>query len=217
MSSDPAYDAITRARNQENGGNPVGAAQTLESYLAGDPHNITVRLELARIYSYALKNRDQGYFQLQVILDLDPDNIAALKASVTLKANEKWRRHEADEEYIRLIGLMEDAPKAEYAAVCAAYAVFLRKQMGQYYKSAEYYEKAIEAEPNRYEFHQDYAVLLLNELRDYVKAKHELEEVLRIKPNHIAAKQNLDRLMRMKFDSDGNLKQGFFSSLRKRK
>lgn len=217
MSSDPAYDAITRARNQDNGGNPVGAAQTLEAYLAGDPHNIPPRLELARIYSYALKNREQGYFQLQVILDLDPDNIDALKASVTLKANEKWRRHEADEEYAHLIGLMGSAPKSEYAAVCAAYAVFLRKQMGQYDKSAEYYEKAIAADPNRYEYHQDYAVLLLNELRDYVKAKHELEEVLRIKPNHLSAKQNLDRLMRMKFDSDGNLKQGFFSSLRKRK
>jgi tetratricopeptide (TPR) repeat protein len=216
MSSDPAYDAVTRARNQESGGNLAGAAQTLEAYLAGDPHNVQVRLELARIYSYALKNRDQGYFQLQIILDLDPDCIDALKASATLKANEKWRRHEADEEYARLVALVEEkGPKSDYAAVCAAYAVFLRKQMGQYVKSAEYYEKAVAAAPDRYEYHQDYAVLLLNELRDYEKAKRELEEVLRIKPNHLSARKNLDRLMRMKFDSEGNLKQGFFSRRRR--
>ena len=173
MSSDPAYDAVTRARNQENGGNPQGAAVTLENYLATDPHNVYARIELARIYAYALNDKEKSAFQLQIILDLDPDNMDALKASVTLRSNDKWRRHETDEEYARLVSLVEArGDSAETAAVCAAYAVFLRKQMGSYEKAAEYYERAVAAAPDRYEYHQDYAVLLLNELRDYVKARH---------------------------------------------
>ena len=216
MSSDPAYDAVTKARNQENGGNPAGAVKTLEDYLATDPHNIYARLELARIYNYGLKNRDQGLFQLQIILDLDPDNIDALKATVTIKSNDKWRRHETDGEFQHLVELVQArGDRAEIAAVCSSYAVFLRKQMGDYRKSAEYYEMAIANAPDRYEYHQDYAVLLLNELRDYVGAKRELEEVLRIKPNHVSARQNLDRLMRMKFDENGEPKKGFLSSLRR--
>ncbi len=33
MGSDPAFDAVTRARNQADGGNPRGAVETLENYL----------------------------------------------------------------------------------------------------------------------------------------------------------------------------------------
>lgn len=79
------------------------------------------------------------------------------------------------------------------------------------------YETAIALDPNRYEYHQDYAVLLLNEMRDYVRAREELEEVLRIKPRHIEAKKNLDRLIATKFDSEGNVKLSFLERRRIRR
>jgi len=82
-------------------------------------------------------------------------------------------------------------------------------------KAAEYYEKAVVADPGAYEYHQDYAVLLLHDLKDYVKAKRELEEVLRLKPNSLSARKNYDLLMKTKFDEDGNLKKkGFLSRFR---
>ena len=91
------------------------------------------------------------------------------------------------------------------------YARFLRHQMIDFRKAGEYYEKAIAMEPNRYEFHQNYSVLLLNDLRDYVKAKEELEILLELKPNDLMAKKNYDLLMKKKFDKNGNLikKRGF--------
>lgn len=218
MSADPAYDAVKRARNQDEGGNPEGAVKTLEDYLATDPHNVYARMEMARILVYSLKNRDMGLFQLGIILDLDPDNVEALKASATVKSVVRGRESEADDEFTHLITLLEDTrDKEEYASVCAAYAVFLRKQMKSYDKAAEYYEKAVAADPDRYEYHQDYAVLLLNEMRDYVKARHELEEVLRIKPNHLSARKNLDQLLATKFDRDGNVKLSFVEKLALRK
>ena len=118
--------------------------------------------------------------------------------------------------YTRLVGLVaaRKDPK-EFAQVCAAYAVFLRRQMVDFPKSGEYYEKAIAAVPDAYEYHQDYAVLLLNDLKDYPKAKTELEEVLRLKPNSISARKNYDLLMKTKYDKDGNLKKpSFFSRFR---
>ena len=215
MSSDPAFDAVTRARNQDNGGNPEGAVKTLEDYLAQDPHNVYVRMEMARILVYSLSNREQGLFQLGIILDLDPDNIDALKASATVKSVERGRVDEAEAEFTRLVELTEaKGDRAEIASVCAAYAVFLRKQKRDYEKAAEYYEKAVTAEPDRYEYHQDYAVLLLNEYRDYVRARHELEEVLRIKPNHISARKNLEKLVATKFDSEGNVRLSFLEKRR---
>ena len=76
--SDPAFEAIKKARNQDQGGNPEGAAKTLEDYLATDPYNVPPRMELARIYNYSLKNRKMALIQLDMILDLDPDNVDAL-------------------------------------------------------------------------------------------------------------------------------------------
>lgn len=79
------------------------------------------------------------------------------------------------------------------------------------------YERSIELDPDRYETHQDYAVLLLNEFRDYEKARHELEEVLRLKPRHVEARKNLDKLLQTKFDSEGNVKLNFIERRRLRK
>ena len=214
--SDPVFETVSKAKRQEESGNPKAAAETLEKFLSENPLSIPPRMELARLYIYRLGDREFGITQLDVILDMDPDNIDALKAATTVMRSDKKYRFRVDEDYTRLVGLVaaRKDPK-EFAQVCAAYAVFLRRQMVDFPKSGEYYEKAIAAIPDAYEYHQDYAVLLLNDLKDYPKAKTELEEVLRLKPNSISARKNYDLLMKTKYDKDGNLKKPtFFSRFR---
>ena len=214
--SDPVFETVSKAKRQEESGNPKAAAETLEKFLSENPLSIPPRMELARLYIYRLGDREFGITQLDVILDMDPDNIDALKAATTVMMSDKKYRFRVDEDYSRLVGLVaaRNDPK-EFAQVCAAYAVFLRRQMVDFPKSGEYYEKAIAAVPDAYEYHQDYAVLLLNDLKDYPKAKTELEEVLRLKPNSISARKNYDLLMKTKYDKDGNLKKPtFFSRFR---
>ena len=214
--SDPVFETVSKAKRQEESGNPKAAAETLEKFLSENPLCIPPRMELARLYIYRLGDREFGITQLDVILDMDPDNIDALKAATTVMMSDKKYRFRVDEDYTRLVGLVaaRKDPK-EFAQVCAAYAVFLRRQMVDFPKSGEYYEKAIAAVPDAYEYHQDYAVLLLNDLKDYPKAKTELEEVLRLKPNSISARKNYDLLMKTKYDKDGNLKKPtFFSRFR---
>ena len=214
--SDPVFETVSKAKRQEESGNPKAAAETLEKFLSENPLSIPPRMELARLYIYRLGDREFGITQLDVILDMDPDNIDALKAATTVMMTDKKYRFRVDEDYTRLVGLVaaRKDPK-EFAQVCAAYAVFLRRQMVDFPKSGEYYEKAIAAVPDAYEYHQDYAVLLLNDLKDYPKAKTELEEVLRLKPNSISARKNYDLLMKTKYDKDGNLKKPtFFSKFR---
>ncbi|MBQ2486609.1 MAG: hypothetical protein II518_06085 [Candidatus Methanomethylophilus sp.] len=214
--SDPVFETVSKAKRQEESGNPKAAAETLEKFLSENPLSIPPRMELARLYIYRLGDREFGITQLDVILDMDPDNIDALKAATTVMMSDKKYRFRVNEDYTRLVGLVaaRKDPK-EFAQVCAAYAVFLRRQMVDFPKSGEYYEKAIAAVPDAYEYHQDYAVLLLNDLKDYPKAKTELEEVLRLKPNSISARKNYDLLMKTKYDKDGNLKKPtFFSRFR---
>ena len=214
--SDPVFETVSKAKRQEESGNPKAAAETLEKFLSENPLSIPPRMELARLYIYRLGDREFGITQLDVILDMDPDNIDALKAATTVMMSDKKYRFRVDEDYTRLVGLVaaRNDPK-EFAQVCAAYAVFLRRQMVDFPKSGEYYEKAIAAVPDAYEYHQDYAVLLLNDLKDYPKAKTELEEVLRLKPNSISARKNYNLLMKTKYDKDGNLKKPtFFSRFR---
>lgn len=214
--SDPAYEAVCKARRQDDGGNPEGAAETLKAYLSTDPSCESARLELARLFIYRLEMRDVGIEQLQVLLEEHPDNIDALKAATTVMMTNKRFRKQVDEDYRHLIELI--APRkdpAEYAKVCAAYAVFLRQQMVDFEGAAKYFELALQASPKSYEYHQDYAVLLLHDLKDYMKAKEELEIVLELRPNSISARKNYDLLMKTKFDSEGNLKKkGLLSRLR---
>ncbi len=215
--TDPAYEAVRRARNQEGSGNPSGAAETLERYLETDPHNTRARMELARICAYPLGDLDRGNFQIDIVLDLEPGNVEALKASATIKAKERRRVAEAAEQFARLIEVISPrGDPVEYSEVCAAYAVFLRRQMTDFPKAAEYYEKAIAASPSRYEFHQDYAVLLLNDLKDYVRAKRELEDAMRLNPGDKRTEEAYRRLLRQKFDSEGNLKRRLSVRLRRR-
>ncbi len=215
MSNDPAYEALAKAKNQRESNNPEGAAQTLEDYLAKDPHCIAPRLELANLYVYDLNRRKVGIMQLNVLMELAPDSIEVLKAATTVKMTDKHYNKEVDEEYQKLVGLVAARhDPAEFGAVCAAYAVFLRLQLTDFARSGEYYEKATAACPDRYEYHQDYAVLLLNDLKDYPKAKHELEEVLRLRPESASARKNYDILMKQKFNADGTVKRSLWKKMR---
>lgn len=213
--TDPAYAAITKARNQEANKNYLGAANTLEAYLATDPHNTAPRLELARIYQYGLKDYKTAVMQIDIVLDLEPDNIDALKIATSIKTSDKKKIDECEEEFERLGRLLaaRNDPK-EFAQVAGLYAVFLRKQKMDFEKSGVWYRKAIAADPDNYAYHQNYAVLLLNDLKDYEGAKEQLEIVMRLHPSD-EAKKNYDMLMRKKFDKNGNVRKSFFDRVRK--
>ena len=209
MSSDPAYDACSKAKRQYDSGNPQGAVDTLENYLKTDPHNCKVRLQLAQHIIYGLKNKDYGMMQLDVILDIDPDYVDALKAQIAVLSEDKKNNKVTDEKFQRLLEL---DPSAD---MYNTYARFLRNQMVDFPKAAEYYEKAIALNPNKYEYHQNYSALLLNDLKDYEKAKKELEILMELKPGDAKIKQNYDRLLREKFDKDGNVKKSRLGFLKR--
>lgn len=212
------YEAISRARRQVDGGNPEGGAYTLETFLATDPHNIEARSELALIYGIALKNMEKGIFQIDVVLDIDPDSIEGLKASVTLRAKERKYTDEALGQYERLMKLVSPKKdREEYGSVCNSFALFLRKQVVDFPRSREYYEMAIGACPDRYEYHQDYAVLLLNDVKDYVRAKEELETVMELKPGDANVERTYRQLLRDKFDKNGNPKKSLRERLIRRR
>lgn len=209
MSSDPAYDACSKAKRQYDSGNIQGAVDTLEEYLKSDPHNCKVRLQLAQHIIYGLKNKEYGMMQLDVILDLDPDYIDALKAQISILAEDKKNNKVTNEKFQKLLEL---DPSSD---LYNTYARFLRNQMVDFPKAAEYYEKAIAMNPNKYEYHQNYSALLLNDIKDYEKAKKELEILMELKPGDYKVKQNYDRLMREKFDKNGNVKKSRFGFLRR--
>lgn len=199
--SDAAYEAMSRAKRQADSGNPNGAVDTLEAYLATDPHNTKPRLLLADIAVHKLNDEKYGLMQLDIILDLEPDNVDALKALITVIAKNKKNNRETEARFQRLMELEQSAE------VYAEYARFLRNQITDFEKSREYYEKALAMDPRNYATHINYSALLLNDVKDYVKAKSELEYLMTIKPNDVKLRRNYDKLMREKFDSDGNLKQ----------
>jgi len=209
MSSDPAYDACSKAKRQYDSGNIQGAVDTLEEYLKTDPHNCKVRLQLAQHIIYGLKNKEYGMMQLDVILDLNPNYIDALKAQISILAEDKKNNKVTNEKFQKLLEL---DPSSD---LYNTYARFLRNQMVDFPKAAEYYEKAIAMNPNKYEYHQNYSALLLNDIKDYEKAKKELEILMELKPGDYKVKQNYDRLMREKFDKNGNVKKSRFGFLKR--
>ena len=73
MTSDAAFEAISKARRQAESNNATGAVNTLEAYLATDPHNTKPRMELAKISIYSLKDLRYGLMQLDIIMDLEPE------------------------------------------------------------------------------------------------------------------------------------------------
>ena len=209
MTGDLASEACSKAKRQYESGNIQGALNTLEDYLKTDPHNCKVRLQLAQHIIYGLKDMDYGMMQLDAIMDIDPEYTDALKAQVSVMAQDKKNNKATNEKFLRLIEL---DPSAD---MYNTYARFLRNQMVDFKKSAEFYEKAIELAPGKYEYHQNYSALLLNDLKDYQKAKEELEILMAMKPNDYSVKSNYDRLMREKFDKDGNVKKQRFSLFRR--
>ncbi len=200
---DPAYEAMERAKRQSSSGNPEGAVKTLEEYLKSDPHNVKPRILLSNIYIYGLNMFDFGIFQLDVVSELEPGNTDCLKAKVTALSTKKKYNKETDELYRRLLDL---DPSAD---VFDAYGTFLKMQMLDFKKSAEYYCMAIAKDPRNSDYHINYASLLLNDLRDYVKAKKELEAIISLDPDNQNAKNNLAKLLNNHFDSKGELKKGF--------
>lgn len=207
--TDEAYEAMSRARRQADSGNPQGAVDTLEAYLMTDPHNTKPRMLLAEIIYSKLGDERYALMQLEAVLDLEPENTEAMKAMVSVLSRNKRNNVETDAIYQRLLAL---EPSAE---VFNEYAKFLRHQITDFKRSGEYYERAIAMDPGKYEYHQNYAVLLLNDLKDWVKAKRELEILLEMRPGDMMMRRNYDKLMREKFDKDGNVKKGLMGRLRR--
>ena len=208
--ADAAYEAMSKAKRQAESGNPQGAVDTLEEYLRMDPHNTKPRLLLADIIIHKLDDMKYGMMQLDAILDLEPDNVDALKAAVTVLSKYKKYNRETDEKFQRILEL---EPSAE---MYNQYARFLRHQITDFQRSREYYEKAISMDPKNYDYHLNYTVLLLNDVKDYAKAKEELEYLMSVKPGDANLRKNYDKLMREKFDRDGNLKKkGLMGKLRR--
>jgi len=196
---DQSFKVITKAENQSKSGNPEGSIETLEQHLEECSNDHAARMVIARILIYDLKRTEEGAAHLRVIIGMDPDHIDARKALVTILSAKKSNNKEVESLYEGLIARCSDAE------LYNSYARFLRMQKTDFKRSEEFYKKAIALSPKRYEFHQNYAVLLLNDLKDYETAKMELEEVLRLDPTNQPAKKNYDLLMRKKFDSEGNL------------
>lgn len=209
MTSDPEYEATSKAKRQYESGNVQGAVITLEDYLKTDPHNCKVRLQLAQYIIYGLDNLEYGMMQLDVILDIDPEYEDALLAQVAVASKYKKYNKDTNAKFEKILETKETGD------ICNAYARFLRNQMLDFKKSQIYYEKAIALEPNRYEFHQNYAALLLNDLKDYQKAKEELEILMKLKPGDKKVQDNYDRLIREKFDKNGNPKKSRLGFLKR--
>ncbi len=207
--ADPAYEAMSKAKRQRDSGNVKGAVDTLEAYLATDPHNIPPRMLLADIIIHDLGDMRYGLMQLDAVLDIEPENVDAMKALVTVLAQNKKDNKESDELFRKIIALQ---PSAE---IYNEYAKFLRHQMTDFKRSAEFYEKAIACDPKKYEYHLNYSVLLLNDIKDWQKAKDELEILLEMRPGDLNVRRNYDRLLEKKFDKNGNPKKGLFGRRRR--
>lgn len=207
--ADPAYQAIQRAKNQADSGNPVGAAETLEAYLATDPRNAKARVQLAHVYNYSLKDTERAVFELGIVLDDEPENEEALKALVTIQQVKKKETEAADATYMKLLSICPDAD------LYNSYAYFLKMQKADFTGAGEYYKKAIALKPNKADFHRNYATLLLNDLKDWTEAKKELEILMDLVPGDVKVVKAYDRLMRQKFDKNGNVKKGLFGRPKK--
>ena len=202
--ADPAYEAMSKAKRQVDGGNPMGAEKTLEEFLLKEPYNTKPRLYLAQILVNNLNDKNTAIMQLEIILDLEPENMDALKAMVLLLRVDKKKRREADETYRKLTTYFPDD-----VDLMSSYAIFLKNQMLDYKGAAELYEKALARDPRRSDIHYNYAILLVKEMKDYVAAREHLEEAIRLDPGNHNAQKGLDILMKKKF-KDGKPKKGMF-------
>ena len=200
--------AIEKALNQSSSNNNDGAIKTLEAYLATDPHNNKVRMVLANI---AFKNMMLNYaiMQLNIILDIDPENVDARKALLTIYKGDKHTIRQAQEQFNWLLTRYPDNP--DYLN---SYAIFCRMQLLDNKKAEEYYLKAIEIDPKNSSYHLNYAILLVDDFKKYKAGREQLEIAIQLDPSNKEAKNALDKLIRKKFRDEAP-KKGFFSFLKK--
>jgi cytochrome c-type biogenesis protein CcmH/NrfG len=206
--ADAEYEAMSKAKRQRDSGNIDGALETLEDYLATDPHNTKPRLLLAQIATNA-KRRDYGLMQLNIILDLEPNNTDARKALVTVLKQKKGDTKEADRNFRMLI---EQCP--DDAELMNSYAIFCKLQLTDFKRCEEFYKKAIELRPYNPEYHLNYAILLVTDMKNYTDGKAELEKAIELDPTNFRAKDALERLNKKKFNN-GVEKKGLLSKFRK--
>ena len=95
-------DAMKKAKNQASSNNINGAIETLEAYLVNDPHNVEVRMLLANIAFNAMMH-NYAIMQLNIIVDLDPDNEDARRALLTIYKNDKKTVRQANEQFQYLL------------------------------------------------------------------------------------------------------------------
>jgi tetratricopeptide (TPR) repeat protein len=108
--SDAEFEAISRAKRQRDSGNAAGAMKTLEDYLETDPHNTKPRMLLAQIAAGDAGKRDYAIFQLEIVIDLEPDNCDARKALVSVLKTDKHDIPEAKEQFAYLLEHFPDDP-----------------------------------------------------------------------------------------------------------
>lgn len=207
--TDAEFESLTKAKNQADSGNVEGACKTLEAYLATDPHNTNVRLELAKICATHKRN-DYALLQLDIILDLEPDNVEARKALITMLKVKRKFNEETHEHYEYLAKICPDD-----AELFNSYAIFCKMQLADFNKAAENYEKAIAINPNNATYRLNYAILLVNDLKRYEDGRAQMEKAVELEPNNQRAKDALQRLIDKKF-SDGKPKKGLFSFFKKK-
>lgn len=194
---DPAYDAMSKAKRQADSGNPEGAVETLEDFLSREPHNTKVRLYLAQLYDNNMGDRNMAMMQLDIVMDLEPENIQAMKALVLMLRVDKKQIVQANDTYMKLLTKLPDD-----VDLLSSYAIFTRKQLVDFPKAAELYEKALSLDPKRADIHYNYAILLTKDLKDYVKARWHLEESVRLDPTNYNAQKGLAILMKKRFKND---------------
>ena len=207
--ADPAYEAITKAKNQRDSGNFLGAMDTLENYLLGDRYNTKVRLVLAEM-AFKGNRKDYGMIQLEVILDIEPDNLDALKAMVTVLKQDKKTIKEAKKYYDHLVDVCPNEPD-----ILNSYGVFCKYQLVDYDLAETYYKKAIDIDDRNADYHLNYAILLVNDLKRYTDGKFELERAIELDPHNQRAKDAYKRLIDKKF-KNGKEKKSLFPSFKRK-
>ena len=201
-------DAIRKAQNQSASNNNSGAIETLEAYLAQDPHNIRVRMVLANI---AFKNMMINYaiMQLKIIIDIDPENIDARKALLTIYKGDKKTIKEAREQFDYLLERFPDD-----ADLHNSYGIFCRMQLLDNKQAEQSYLRAMELDPDVSAYHMNYAILLVNDLKRYDEGRQQLERAIELDPSNERAKDALHKLMVKKYPKELPKKR-MFSFLRK--
>ncbi len=91
--------------------------------------------------------------------------------------------------------------------VCCNLAIFLKEHFQEYEKAKQYYEKAIELNPNLSEAYGNLAILLKDHFQEYEKAKKYFEKAIKINPNYAIAYNNLATLLQEHYQEYGKAKK----------